>query len=372
MTTHSSRPVLVVSQLPPPIHGSTVMTQRFLETLDDLGFDYRLVDRRFSKSIDEVGGFNGGKIVAAVSLALRLTKAALRRNQVCVFFTTNRTHSFLVDYVLTLILTLMRVPRISYVHTQGYSELAARGRLWSHMVQRILGKSSAVVVLSEMLAADVAPWTGNRPIVCIPNTPAEAAPLEQAPSGSEELSILFLSNLIPSKGVLDFIAICAGLSAASPDTEFRFNIVGPLPDPDFSIAIDAAIASTPRPTQFNLVGAAYGADKWNLLSAAYLLVFPSRYPFEAQPLTIIEALSVGIPTVAYSTGGIPAMIQHGVDGFLVTDVPGAVEAILPLLTNPEQRNHLASNARDAFNSHYSKDAYSAAWSNLLLEASGTG
>ena len=99
--------LLVISQLPPPVHGSTVMTEVFLGSLDRLDVQWTLVDRRFSASIDEVGKVTARKAVAAVGLMGRLTKAIVSKNpSAVVFFCTTRTVSFFVDWLLSEIIRI--------------------------------------------------------------------------------------------------------------------------------------------------------------------------------------------------------------------------------------------------------------------------
>jgi glycosyltransferase involved in cell wall biosynthesis len=364
MESMRAKRVLVVSQLPPPIHGSTVMTKTFLSSLDSLGVSYRLVDRRFSRSVDEIGEFSGGKVLAAVSLALRLASAAVQRGQICVFFSTNRPQSFLVDFVLSVILSVLRVPRITYVHTQGYRELAHRGPVWAFMVRRLLGSSATVVVLSEGLAADVVSWVKPANIVVIANTLSEPAPTDRR-SRSSTVRVLFLSNLIPSKGVLEFIKICSAVAGRMPEKDFEFNIVGPSSSEEFAARVRDEIARSDHAQQFRLAGPQHGEAKWAHLVQANLLVFPSVYSYEAQPVTIIEALSVGTPVVAYNTGGIADMIESGVSGFVVDSAAEAIEAAHTIIQDAALHDRIATAGRSHFEQKFSRPAFTTAWRKVL-------
>jgi glycosyltransferase involved in cell wall biosynthesis len=365
--THRSR-ILVISQIPPPVHGSTVMTQTLLDTLHALGHETRLLDRRFSASVEEIGKFSGRKILAALGLAARVAYAASRHGELCIFFITNRPQSFVVDYVLSRILIALRVPYVSYIHTHGYTELARRGKAWRWMVRGLLGSSSAVVVLSERLAADVRPWVPVSNIHCIENTPADvrvpSPPPEELTLGTT-VTVLYLSNLIPEKGVLDFIEIGKELSARSSTSSFLFNIVGAGASEAYQDTIRRAILESGSAGCFRLRGAQHGDSKWEFLREADVLIFPSRYPYEAQPLTIIEALSVGTPVVAYPTGGIPDLITSGVDGVLADGVMDAVDAVLSLIRDPSSSGRISAGALETFERRFSRDAFATAWSRVL-------
>ena len=59
---------------------------------------------------------------------------------------------------------------------------------------------------------------------------------------------------------------------------------------------------------------------------AHALLFPIEW---AEPfgLVMIEAMACGTPVVAFRRGSVPEVMVDGVTGFVVDDVPGAVEAV---------------------------------------------
>src|SRR5208337_832744 len=57
------------------------------------------------------------------------------------------------------------------------------------------------------------------------------------------------------------------------------------------------------------------ADIERIYAQTDVLILPSIWP-ENQPLTIIEAMSSGIPVIASDIGGIPELVDDGIDGYL--------------------------------------------------------
>ena len=354
--------LLVISQVPPPFHGSTVMTQVFLETLDSLGFSFRLVDRRFSKSLSSVGRFNLSKVASSIGLTIRLISGIVSvRPQHVIFFMTNRTASFLVDVLLSEILRLSKVPVIGYIHTQGFEALAKKGKLWESLVRRLLGSAETLVCLSPSLEADVRRLAPKATLTSIGNTPF-AAPMSVAVEKPDAKAVLFLSNFIAEKGIDQFLDL--GHKFAAAGSALRFVAAGAPTD-------DEQLAQLRESASWNteIVGAVHGDSKWHLLGESSVLVFPSRYPFEAQPLVIVEAMSVGLPVVAYAIGGVGDLVIDGETGLLLPqgDAEGFEAALKSLDESPGTVESMGIAARDRYNSNHSRASYERAWNDILAD-----
>ncbi|MGQ0607745.1 MAG: glycosyltransferase family 4 protein [Chloroflexota bacterium] len=66
--------------------------------------------------------------------------------------------------------------------------------------------------------------------------------------------------------------------------------------------------------------------KGELLANARALIFPIDWS-EPFGLVMIEAMACGTPVIAYRLGSVPEVITDGVNGFIVDDIDGAVEAV---------------------------------------------
>lgn len=83
-----------------------------------------------------------------------------------------------------------------------------------------------------------------------------------------------------------------------------------------------------------------------LLPDATLAVVPSVWE-EAFGLTVVEAMSCGVPVIASDVGGIPEIIEDGVSGRIVppADAEALAAAIEDLLSAPETRSRMGEHGR---------------------------
>lgn len=358
--------VLVISQLPPPIHGSTIMTRTFLQTLDALDQEWQLVDRRFSKSVTDVGRFSLRKVASAFWMPGRLLKAMWEfKPDTVVMFATNRTFSFVVDWALSEVLRCFPARRINYLHTVGFEALAARNRVFDRMTARLLGSANATVCLGPTLAKDVTRWLDASRVACVPNAVADRPENLDVCSPAPPPVVLYLSNLIPDKGADTFVDLALELAPEFPGV--TFVVAGATADQSFTDSLIETVQAAGLSARVQFRGAITDSyEKWCLLRDASVLVFPSTYRFEAQPLTILEALSVGTPVLAYDVGGIHDVLSGGGGSlFAAHDHEALVASTRELLTKAHLREAMSHDAREAASNRFSIEAFRANWIELL-------
>jgi len=136
--------------------------------------------------------------------------------------------------------------------------------------------------------------------------------------------LIFLGSLVPHKGAHLVVAAHAAARAAAPDTP-PLRLVGPATDPVYAASLPAELLDGPAPP----------AEVPALLARASALVIGSTWP-ENAPLVVLEARASGCPVIAPAIGGLPELIEDGVDGALYTpgDAASMASAIRRVLANP--------------------------------------
>ncbi len=106
--------------------------------------------------------------------------------------------------------------------------------------------------------------------------------------------------------------------------------------------------------------AGYVADSREVYVASDVLLMPSR--FEGLPMTLLEAMAMGLPVVASKLDGIAEVIADGHEGLLVEsgDAGGFAESISRLLENPALGSELAGNARTKIEARFSVERMTSA------------
>jgi L-malate glycosyltransferase len=88
------------------------------------------------------------------------------------------------------------------------------------------------------------------------------------------------------------------------------------------------------------------------LSAADLFLLPSDH--ESFGLAALEAMACEVPVIATNVGGVPEVIEHGIDGYLVAprDVDAAAGYAIEILSRPDRGRELGARARANARSKY--------------------
>ncbi|MEO0373033.1 MAG: glycosyltransferase family 1 protein [Cyanobacteria bacterium P01_A01_bin.17] len=98
-------------------------------------------------------------------------------------------------------------------------------------------------------------------------------------------------------------------------------------------------------TSTHFVGYLSGKELASAFASADAFIFPSRT--ETLGLVLLEAMAAGCPVIAARSGGIPDIVDDGVNGYLFdpTDEYGAIVATKQLLSNISEKDVLRRNAR---------------------------
>ncbi|MBN8453663.1 glycosyltransferase family 4 protein [Accumulibacter sp.] len=212
---------------------------------------------------------------------------------------------------------VLRVPVILHLHGGEFPLFYGNesGALAQWLIRFAFRRAAAVIVLS----ASWARWVGdtfpgaNAVIVHNPVT----VPVE---SGEDRIgeAVLFLGRLGRAKGVLVLLEAAAMLVAAGSPVRLWLGGDGDVE----GCQIYARKLGIAERVEF--LGWVSGKHKRRLLKTAGVYCLPSFN--EGLPISLLEAMAIGLPVVTTPVGGIPEVVSDGVEGFLVAPGDAAVVA----------------------------------------------
>ena len=119
--------ILVVGQVPPPYHGSNVMTRNLLNALDLLGHEVSFVNKSFSRKMSEIRKLSLHKLIRIPSLIWWIIKIAKHfRPRLCIYFLSIGSGAFIIDTFLLWIIRRFRIPYILRFGAKGFRNMAHR------------------------------------------------------------------------------------------------------------------------------------------------------------------------------------------------------------------------------------------------------
>lgn len=147
-----------------------------------------------------------------------------------------------------------------------------------------------------------------------------------------------VARLVPIKRHDDFVSAAMRVAAAAPTCHFL--IVG---DGERRAALEALVARSGLAARTHFLGWRHDLDR--IYADLDVVVLTSAN--EGSPVSLIEAMAAACPVVATRVGGVPDLVEHGVNGLLVP--PGAADAVadavLELLADADRRSALGRAGR---------------------------
>lgn len=272
----------------------------------------------------------------------------LRRNEIDIL----HTHLFEPSVVGLLAGSLARTPR--RVMTRHYSDYHTRiNKKWHVRLDRLCTRlSDAVIAVSQHTADHMTGKEGAPPekLHTVLNgidfdrvalSSPDAPQLVRQEFGAEDAHLLIqVARLHPEKGHHYLFQALPEIQR-SVSKPVRLLVAGA---GSFEAAYRDEVRDLGCEDDVSFVG--FRKDSADLMAAADLVVLPSVA--EAFGLVLTEALYLGTPVVATRAGGIPEIVNDGVEGILVpaADSNALAGAIIKLLNDEGLRKKMAGAGRE--------------------------
>ena len=374
--------ILVLGQTPPPFGGQAMMIQRMLE--GDYGPEVRLhhVRMAFSRSMSEMGRFRARKVLELFRVLLATIVGRVRLGTDVLYYSPSglRWLPLLRDIVVLASVRWLFRRTILHFHAGGvgscYRDLPKIARalfrmaFWNHDVGiRVspfahddpteLRCKQAYVVPNGI--EDLAEERGGRPAVRNEISAESGMPAT--------VHVVFCGVLSEEKGIMVLLEAIATL--VERGQRVALDVVGEFESELFEERIRDFLQRKRLAHVAKLLGVLTGADKVRVFQDADIACVPTFAKTETSSLVALEAMCLGLPIVATRWGGIPALVEDGVTGFLVPvrDPEALAERIELLVRDGKLRRTLGENGRSRFLEHFSLQAHRAGLREVFLTCS---
>ena len=247
-------------------------------------------------------------------------------------------------YLAKMMLSERRVPFVTTLHGTDIT-LVGNDRSYLPITRFGIEQSDAVTAVSQYLKQrTIDEFQIRRQISVIPNfvncdvySRSTDRSLRQRFAGDDEAIFIHISNFRPVKRIEDVVAVFARVRHECPA---KLLLVGDGPERPKA----EWLAETQGVSQ-DVLFVGKQSDMAPFLSIADVLLLPSEN--ESFGLVALEAMACEVPVIATNIGGLPEVVEHEEDGFLLGlgDVAGMAEASLRIIKNPNLRNEMGKTAR---------------------------
>ena len=239
------------------------------------------------------------------------------------------TYRFFPTWLVPILRWVRHMPVVMTSHSAYEPTRPARIDLFDRTWGRVIFKTvNRIIALTEIERRYLSRLGANPDkIVIIPNA-VDSSLLAYQPNVQrfrdtyhlkQDKIVLFVGRIGLAKGLDTLVDVIPNVLAQS-DRNARFVLVGPdlgdrrgLEERARRLGVDGNLLFT---------GALIGDELLDAYHTADVVVLLSR--FDASPIVLVEAMAAGKPIVATRVGGIPDIVQDGVNGLLVE--PGDARA----------------------------------------------
>jgi len=394
--------LLVFAHTPPPHHGQSYMVKLLLDgyggdcrrqpdkSSGGYGIECYHVNARFSKTLEDVGEFQGGKIFLIFWFCLKALWCRFRHGVTNFYYvpTPGKAVALYRDWLVMLLCRPFFKNIILHWEAAGlgkWLETSAQIRSRS-ITYRLFKPVDLSIVLSNYNLADAEKFLSHHirvvnngiPDPCpdfaksiLPRSRARLAARIKMAAGEtlslgevveagpdpETIKVLFLANGLREKGLFAamraVVTVNRRLAERVRKVRMKLVFAGNFmtseereeferlhKEPEFTDAVDH-------------LGFVSGGEKIRVLREADLFCFPTLYLGENQPVCLIEAMAFGLPIVTTRWRSLPEMLPQNYPGLVNGHDPEEIaDALLKIAVLD-----ISEGLRETFIRHFSLEQY---------------
>lgn len=266
--------------------------------------------------------------------------------------------SFYRKYYIHKLCNLFGTKTIIHLHSSEFKKFYENGKgNRKRKIQSLLKECDRVFVLGDKWNKIIKEMEPRSKTVVLNNTVALPKLTDNSSDEKGIINVLFLGVLVKRKGVIDLLNAVERLNRDGVLEKYnvRFKIGGTGQEED---SLKNFIATHGLSDFVEFLGWVSGENKEKFLSDSQIFTLPSYN--EGLPISILEAISSGLPIVSTDVGSVNEAVINDYNGYLVEpgNIDGLKNSLEKIIVDKNLRFKFSKNARrlaeDRFND---KDYY---------------
>ncbi len=312
--------ILMIGPFPGVIHGQSIANQTLYDGLKDEYIVHKINTFKGEKLENKVdqGKFIFSKFFKIFIQLFKEIKQIFTGKYDVVYMTSGQSFlGFMRFAPYMLICILKNSPYYNHIHGGYFRKMYdTQGKFKKILLNYFIKKAAGMIVLGNSLRSifeGIIPE--DKIFVCengvqddVVATEEEIAQKIERYKKDTKKRVLYLSNLMVEKGILDLLKASESFS----DEEIEFNLAGAI-EPSIKNIIEEYLEKYPNKIKYH--GIVRGEKKKKLLLDNYIFVLPTYYSNEGQPISILEAYATGCAVITdESVGGIRDIFSDDING----------------------------------------------------------
>lgn len=362
--------IILVGPLPPPYTGQSVSFKMLIDNLSHRGYKHALVNINLPSSKGDASSrWDWVKAGNYTLLLLKYLYLVIGKNKSVYITIAQSRVGFYRDFIMINVARLFNHRIVVHLKGGNYGEFYnQQNRITKKMINYTLERTDCIIVLGTALVKmyDFNPNLRNRIEVVHNGLPLQEIDLSQK-NYDGQTKILYLSNLIYSKGYMHVLEAAKLLKQENYDFEIMFcgefmpsaDDLVPIDKKEMSIEFEEYVVKNNLEEHVKYLGSVTGRTKFEVLNHAHVFILPTNYLNEGQPVSIIEAMANGCALISTNYRTIPEMLKENVNGYFVEygNPEDICAKLIPLINDAQLRRDMGKASELLFTQEFTQQAH---------------
>lgn len=311
--------LLIIGPIPPPIHGESLAIKLVRES-QDIKRNFCITTINTNRvNVTKAGKFSIKKITQDILIIIKvIIKIIIERQDVSYISISQTKLGLLRDLIIIYVCSLRSQKVITHLHGNNLGNVINSMNVFQrNIVKKVFSRIDTGIVLGESLIDNFKGYTQNTAVVSngIDINYIQYDKLNFSIEEHDTIELVYLSNLIHTKGYVELIN--AAIELIEEGANIRLRLAGSIFDKEEFEIIWDKVKKSNLEANIQYLGIVNGDMKRELLLKSHIMILPTNYPIEGQPLSIIEGMAAGLAIISTKRGSIPDLVKD--NGILIED-----------------------------------------------------